>query len=272
MAHLPPLPGAHERWAFFLDIDGTLLTIAATPRAVHVEEALLTLLKRLQKLSDGALAVISGRTLTDIDALFTPLRLPAAGLHGLERRRADGVIVNAGAAEDGVAPLRPALAAFAAAHPGVLLEDKGKSIALHYRQAPGCGLALRRFARRLAAGAGPQLRVIEGRKVVELQPGASDKGRAIATFLEEPPFAGRRPFFAGDDRTDEDGFLAVNRLGGISLKVAARENRAAATAAHYLLPSVAALQDWLRAVAAALDRSSPSEAPGGTGAAPPVLS
>lgn len=253
MGMAPPLPGDGDRWALFLDVDGTLVEIATTPHAVRVAPSLLPLLERLRSLCDGALALVSGRRLADLDALFAPLHLPAAGLHGAERRRADGglapVPLDAGLL-DGV---RPALLGFTAARPGLFLEDKGGSLAIHYRKAPQYGAALRRLARGLAA-AEPRLRLIEGRKVVELQPRGCDKGLAIAAFQDEPPFRGRRPVFAGDDTTDEDGFLAVNRLGGVSIKVRQNETRVRPpSAARFRVDSGAALRDWLTAVAARLE-------------------
>lgn len=251
MGSSPPLPEPSEHWAIFLDIDGTLVAIAKTPQAVQVEPDLLALLERLRQRCSGALAVVSGRALADIDRLVTPLRLPAAGLHGRERRRADGTLLESGGSEAIIAPLRPLLAAYAEARPGLLLEDKHSSLALHYRLAPAYAASVCRHARRLAAEE-PQLRVIFGRKVVEFQPRGSDKGAAIAAFLAEPPFAGRRPVYAGDDATDEDGFAMVNRLGGLSIKVLNGERRAQPSAAQFQLRSVAALHRWLGAVDRAL--------------------
>lgn len=257
MVNLPPLPRPGDRWALFLDVDGTLVAIAETPEAVRAEPGLLSLLERLAAANDGALALISGRNLAGIDAVFRPLRLPAAGLHGWERRRGDGTLAPGGEPTAILGPLRPVLTAFAAARPGLLLEDKGGSLALHYRLAPHYAAAVCHRAREIAA-AEPQLRLIEGRKVVEFVPCGSDKGAAIADFLAEPPFAGRIPVYAGDDTTDEDGFVAVNRLGGLSIKVANPETRGRhGSQARYRLPSVAALHAWLAALAERLD-------PGGT--------
>src|SRR6185312_5826270 len=253
MGNLPPLPRPSDRWALFLDVDGTLVAIAETPEAVRVEPALRLLLERLAGANDGALALISGRSLASIDALFAPPRLPAAGLHGWERRRGDGTLAPTGEPTAILAPLRPVLLAFAAARPGLRVEDKGGSLALHYRRAPHYAAAVCQRAREIAA-AEPQLRLIEGRKVVEFVPRGSDKGAAIADFLAEPPFAGRMPVYAGDDTTDEAGFAAVNRLGGLSLKVANPEGRGGhGTQARYRLPSISALQAWLTALAERLD-------------------
>jgi trehalose 6-phosphate phosphatase len=261
MGNLPPLPQLGDRWALFLDVDGTLVTIEQTPEAVRVEPALRLLLERLAGANDGALALVSGRSLASIDALFTPLRLPAAGLHGWERRRGDGTLAPGGEPTQILAPLRPVLLAFAAARPGLRVEDKGGSLALHYRLAPHYAAAVCQRARESAA-AEPQLRLIEGRKVVELVPRGSDKGAAIADFLAEPPFAGRIPVYAGDDTTDEDGFAAVNRQGGLSIKIANPEGRGRSpTQARHRLPSIAALHVWLAALAERLD-------PGGSFANP----
>ena len=251
MGSSPPLPAPSERWAIFLDIDGTLVAIAETPQAVQVEADLLALLERLRQRCGGALALVSGRALADIDRLLDPLRLAAAGLHGRERRRADGTLVESGGPAAIIAPLRPLLAAYAEARPGLLLEDKRGSLALHYRLAPTYSASVCRLARRIAAEE-PLLRVIFGRKVVEFQPRGSDKGAAIAAFLAEPPFAGRRPVYAGDDATDEDGFAMVNRLGGFSIKVLNGARPAPTSAAQFRLRSVGALRRWLGAIDRAL--------------------
>jgi trehalose 6-phosphate phosphatase len=244
----PPLPAPGDRWALFLDIDGTLVAIAPRPHEVRIDPALPLLLGRLGSACGGALALVSGRRLADIDVLFSPLRLPAAGVHGWQRRRADGALVVAGEPIEVLRRLRRGLGAWASTHPGLLFEDKGGSLALHYRLAPEHGPGLRRLARRLVAHQ-TQLRMIDGRKVIEVLPLGIDKGAAIATFLAEPPFAGRFPVYAGDDATDEDGFRVVNRLGGITIRVADPELGDAASAARYAVPSVAALRRWLAAVA-----------------------
>jgi trehalose 6-phosphate phosphatase len=261
MADPPPLPGNGERWALFLDIDGTLVAIAPTPEAARPAPGLLRLLTELREACEGALAVVSGRQLDSIDAVLEPLLLPAAGLHGWQRRRADGTLV---AREEPMAlmeRLRPLLTHYVNQRQGLRLEDKGGSLALHYRLAPEYGAPLLRYARRIAE-AEPALRVIAGRKVVEFQPRGADKGQAVRAFLSEPPFAGRRPVYAGDDTTDEDGFAAVNEMGGLSIRIADAETRARGeSCARHTLPSVNALHRWLRAVAeclAPLDRKAHS--------------
>lgn len=266
MGDIPPLPGAGDRWALFLDVDGTLVAIAPTPETVRADPTLLALLERLRGASGGALALISGRSLASIDRVFRPLTLPAAGVHGWERRRADGAAMPINVSTEALLPLRQVLESYAATHPGLLFEDKGDSVALHYRLAPRYGAAVCRLARGLAAQY-PELRLIEGRKVVEFVPRGTDKGRAVSAFVAEPPFAGRYPVYVGDDVTDEDAFIAVNQLGGLSIKVDDPEQRVRSTAAQFRLPSVSAMHDWLAAVAARLDGDHAAEPTGGTATA-----
>lgn len=236
-AAAPPVP---PDAALFLDVDGTLVEIASTPDLVRVEPALIATLDRLRH--RFPIALVSGRTIANLDALFHPLAFPAAGIHGLERRRADGTPAQESHA-DILEPLRRAVATFAAAHPGLVLEDKGMSLALHYRLAPEAEDAVRALAAGIVAGREAALRAIAGKMVVEIQPRRADKGTAIAAFMAEPPFAGGRAVFIGDDVTDEDGFVAVNGVGGISIAVGPPRR----TAAHYRFPSVAAVHAWLAA-------------------------
>lgn len=241
-------------WALFLDVDGTLLHIAPRPDAVKVEGDLVAVLGRLQTAFGGALALISGRQIAELDRLFAPLRLPVAGLHGLERRDASGQFHRLGSGES-LNALRVALSNFAAGNPGVLLEDKGLSLALHYRQAPQTEALARDFVRDLVARQEVELRLLEGKMVLEIKPPLADKGSTVEAFLAEPPFAGRRPLFIGDDVTDEDAFRLVNRRKGISVRV----GPAAATEARYTLPGVTDVLAWLRGlVAEAADASAVS--------------
>lgn len=247
----PPIPGAAEAWALFLDIDGTLLPLAPSPDEVRVDPGLVGLLDRLERQLAGALALVSGRAIATIDRLFQPLALPAAGLHGLERRRADGTRRDSAPAPV-LAVLRPRLAAYAAARPGLLFEDKGNSLALHYRGAPQRGAAVRRLGRRIRLESAGAIRLIAGKAVVEFQPPGVDKGRAIAAFLAEPPFRGRRPVFVGDDTTDEDGFAAVLQEHGVAVKVDPPERRSGASLAPYRLTGPGGVRRWLEALAASL--------------------
>jgi trehalose 6-phosphate phosphatase len=238
MRFAPPPPPS-SGWAWFLDIDGTLVEIAPTPSAIHVAPGLVELLAALSRRSGGALALVSGRSVDNILDLIAPLRLPAAGLHGLERLTADGRILRPPPLP-GLDGARQALAAFAASHPGVVLEDKRLTLALHYRQVPEFEQACRQAAAAAVAGC-VGLAVAAGKMVFELRPAGSDKGGAVQAFMAEPPFAGRRPVFAGDDVTDEDGFAAVNRLGGLSVLVGPERP----SSARHRVEGVNSFCEWL---------------------------
>lgn len=234
----PPLPA--DDWALFLDVDGCLLEFADRPDAVAVPAALRAALEALSARLDGALALVSGRSLATLDTLFAPLRLPSAGLHGLERRDAGGKMAEAPAPAPLLAKVRQDARRIAERHPGALVEDKGAALALHWRGAPGAADDLRAFA----AAALPWLqgyRVQPGDHVVELRPASADKGDAIAAFLGEAPFKARRPVFAGDDLTDEHGFEVVNARDGLSVLVGGRKG----SAARFGLRDPADVLGWL---------------------------
>lgn len=240
---LPPPP--HLQVAaigLFLDVDGTLVEIEREPGAVHVPARLCTVLEQLAAATDGALALVSGRSVGQLDQLFAPLRMNAAGLHGLERRNLRTQVVRAEPDLAVFAPPRAELGRFARDHEGVLLEDKGLTLALHYRNAPQWADEAKRVARAVVAASDGALVLLEGKMVLELKPPGADKGHAIAAFMEEPPFRGRLPVFVGDDVTDEAGFTAINQLGGVSIRIGADVR---ATAAHYGLRDVSSVQDWL---------------------------
>lgn len=243
-AALPPPPALPANAALFLDVDGCLLPFAPRPDAVEVPPALVTRLTELQQQLGGALALVSGRNLATLDALFAPGAFTAAGLHGVERRRA-GDTGGGGVVPPALLQVRDAARALIASHPGALLEDKGAAIALHWRMTPeahkdATTAALRSFAgHALTQLPGYQLQ--PGDHVIELRPHHADKGSAILAFLEEPPFAGRVPVFAGDDLTDEPGFCAVNTHHGISVLVGDR----AGSAARHRLSNPAAVHRWL---------------------------
>jgi trehalose 6-phosphate phosphatase len=238
-------PECDREDALFLDLDGTLVEIAARPDRVRVPACLPTLLERLARQREGALAVVSGRPLADIDRLLAPWQGAAAGQHGGERRLANGTVdrtVDARSAQ-ALDRLRPRLAALAAGAAGVFVEDKGAALAVHYRAAPEREAELCGGTRSLAAEFADALRLVEGKMVFEFHPASSTKGTAIAAFLDEPPFAGRRPIFVGDDATDEDGFAEVDRRGGLAIRVGSLGG----SAARFALPSVAAVLCWLSA-------------------------
>jgi trehalose 6-phosphate phosphatase len=219
---LPDAQATRAAWSLFLDVDGTLLEIAPTPDAVKVDDSLLMLMSGLQHALGGAVALVSGRPLLALDALFSPLVWPAAGTHGLERRDATGRIVRCRLPAGELTAARDQLAQLARINPGTLLEDKGCALALHYRAVPGCEAGLRRAVLEIVAALGPDYHVLEGKSVLEIKPVMFNKADAIRAFMREPPFAGRRPVFVGDDFTDLDGFAAVEAADGISVSVGDR--------------------------------------------------
>ncbi|MDZ4254636.1 MAG: trehalose-phosphatase [Sulfuritalea sp.] len=234
----PPL--ANVDWAFFLDVDGTLLEIADQPSGVHVDLELLDMIGRLYRISGGALALVSGRSISDLEDLLGAQRLPLAGQHGLERRDAAGRLWIHAAPPGAKCAIKEALAPVLARHPGLLLEDKGLTLALHYRQAPHLAAYAHRLMSRLMQEAGGDLELQKGKRVIEIKPAGIDKGTAVAEYLTESPFCGRHPVFIGDDLNDEHGFAEVNRLGGTSIKVGRGPS-----CAHFRLSGVAAVRNWL---------------------------
>jgi trehalose 6-phosphate phosphatase len=245
----PSVPPYRPDCAFFLDIDGTLLEIAETPEAVRTDAADYRLLERLHAAAGGALALISGRTLATIDELFAPLKLPAAGQHGYERRDGHGRRRRHRFDAARLRPIAAALQQFAHEHPGVVFEDKGASVALHYRLAPELRDAARARALAAAALLPGEVEVQPGKMVWEVKPVGAHKGMAIEEFMRELPFRDRLPVYLGDDLTDEDGFRVVNRIGGHSIKVGD-----GATAARFRLPDPAAARAWLAGWLAACQR------------------
>lgn len=234
----PPLPSRSD--ALFVDFDGTLVEIAATPDRVEVMADLPDLLQRIAARLDGALAVISGRPLAELGRLLAGYNGAAAGIHGLERRSASGVLQRA-PADPSLDLVWPLVRQFAAVTQGALIEDKGLAIAIHYRERPELADACRRLAKQAVVLSKDRLTMLPGKMVVELRPRAADKGHAVKSFLAEPEFRGRRPVFVGDDRTDEDGFAVVNELGGVSIVVSSVED----SLARYRLADVAAVIRWL---------------------------
>jgi trehalose 6-phosphate phosphatase len=236
---LPAPPPLYRDHALFLDFDGTLVDLAAAPDLVRVSAELPHLLQAFSELLDGALALVSGRPLDELDRLLAPFAGASAGQHGLEHRRSDGSVFRC-PAPPALVRVRSVFARFAERHNGVMLEDKGSSLALHYRQAPSLEAACRRLARRAVVVGGGTLKTVDGKMVVELLPRPSGKGRAIETFMTELPFRGRAPVFVGDDRGDEEGFTVVNRYGGVSIRVGA-----GATVARHRLAGVKEVLAWL---------------------------
>jgi len=226
---------------FFLDIDGTLLDIAEKPHLVRIDDDLVGLLPTLRDAAGGALALISGRSIAEIDRLFGTSIFCAAGQHGAERRDAAGKMHRHRVPLAGIRKAQRRLGRMAARHPALVLEDKGMNLALHYRLAPELGAAVHETVRRLAEELGEDFEMQAGKMVMEIKPSGKDKGTAIAEFLEEAPFRGRLPVFIGDDLTDEFGFELINRVGGCSVKVGE-----GSSAAHWRLPNADAVRVWLR--------------------------
>lgn len=205
--------------ALFLDFDGTLVDIVSRPDAVVVDPGLPKILSRLQKLLGGALAIISGRPISFLDERFGEYRFDMAGLHGLEHRIGGRLSL---CDPDEHPLLRGLVERFEdifASKPGLLIEDKGCSVAIHWRQAPHeRDFALAAVHAALEA-LGSDYRVQAGKAVAEILPSAAGKGKVIERFLQSPPYLGRRPIFIGDDLTDENGFRTVNAHGGLSVRI-----------------------------------------------------
>ena len=233
----PPLSAANDGVAFpidgpialFLDVDGTLLDLADWPGAVVTPPGLVAALEKIERRLEGALALISGRAIEELDLLFAPLRLRASGVHGAEvrfdPRKAAAVSPGADALPESLwTSLCEALRAF----PGTFAENKRYSFAVHYRLAPDAEAPLRERILQLVAG-GPRIgiQVMNAHCAIELKAPGFDKGRAIEAFLATPAFLGRTPIFIGDDKTDEAGFAVVSALGGLCVF-----RRPAATGGH----------------------------------------
>jgi trehalose 6-phosphate phosphatase len=231
---LPADPG------FFLDIDGTLLDIAERPQLVRIDDDLGHLLATLRDASGGAVALISGRSVAEIDRLFGR-NFCVAGQHGAERRDAAGKKHQHRVPLAGLRKAHERLRLMAAEHPALVLEDKGMNLALHYRLAPELGASVHEALHRLVEELGDDFELQSGKMVMEIKPSGKDKGTAIAEFLEEAPFQGRLPVFIGDDLTDEFGFELINRVGGCSVKVGE-----GSSAAHWRLPNADAVRAWLK--------------------------
>lgn len=238
---LPPWPSDP---ALFVDLDGTLLEIAARPDAVKPSARLLALLPRLPVATAGAVAVITGRRIEDADELLGDASLPIAGIHGLERRDGCGA-VHRPTGVDLPPSVRQYVKCFVERHPGLWLEDKTVSQAIHYRTVPELGPTVRQFAAALQADLPPGIEILSGRRIVEIKPAAMNKGHAIRAFMAEPPFRGKTPVFAGDDVTDEAGFAAISDYAGVSVKVGR-----GSTAAAWRIRDVDGVLTWLEQLTA----------------------
>jgi trehalose 6-phosphate phosphatase len=224
--------------ALFLDLDGTLAPIAPRPADVGSDPARNALLKSLAALLEGRLAIVSGRATSDVDRILDGAVAAVAGLHGLERRSANGTLYRAKATA-GLDEARSALSKLVFDVPNLLVEDKGVTLALHYRANPAAENDVLAWAARWSSKTG--LAVQRGSMVVELRPPGHDKGDAILQYLAEEPFAGAKPVFVGDDLTDEHGLAVVEKCGGLGVLVGPPRQ----TAASHRLADTEAVLAWL---------------------------
>jgi trehalose 6-phosphate phosphatase len=252
--HSETLPRITPDTALFLDFDGTLVGLAAQPELVEVPPDLTSILAALYRQLNGALALVSGRRLLDLDGFLAPLLLPTAGEHGAQRRTADGLLVSAPQMD--MQQVLQAAQGLLQQHPGLRLEQKNLALSLHYRQAPELeNLCLQVMRDAVERSAGIEL--MQGKCVIDLKPAGFSKGTAIASFMSEAPFAGRMPLFAGDDVTDEAGFEEVRRMGGQTIKVGSGPS-----AAQHRCASVTELVDWLQAACMTLGGASAASSRG----------
>jgi len=214
---VPPLP---PDAALLLDLDGTLIDIAATPDAVVVPPDLLPVLRRLRPRVADALAVVTGRPIAEVDALLGDAPYAVAGEHGGAIRHAPAAPVERAVLADLPAGWLERAERIAAGRPGVLLERKRRGFALHYRLAPHEGPALRRAMLEILSGHDDRFAVLAGQMTWEMRPLGADKATAVAGLMQRPPFAGRVPVYIGDDVTDEDGMRAARAIGGVGWRVA----------------------------------------------------
>lgn len=234
----PPSASLLEGAALFLDFDGTLVELAEAPDAIRVAPALAALLRQLARRLDGRLALVSGRSIADLERHLECSGLAVSGSHGLELRLRDGSHVSLALRHD-LDEARETIARMADDTPGLLVEDKPFGIALHYRQAPQEEGRVLSLLGELADRTGLSLQ--QGKMVAELRPPGADKGDAVRAFMTEPDFAGARPIFVGDDLTDEDAFQAAAELGGGGVLVGPPRE----TSAKWRLDGVAAVSAWL---------------------------
>jgi trehalose 6-phosphate phosphatase len=239
-----PPPSPTLEMSLFLDIDGTLIEFTNTPSTTFADEEIKNLLTRATQQLRGAVALVSGREIKTMDALFAPLVLPASGLHGGERRDANGVMHRSDVIEPRLDEVRRRLNTLATQFPGIIIEDKGQNLAVHFRLVPQYAEQVQEAFARIAAPLADRYQLQPGLMMMELKPRGPSKGIAVSDFMHEAPFAGRLPVFVGDDLTDVYAFDAVDALGGWSVGVGARVQ------GRYRLDNVTAVRAWLKQLAA----------------------
>ncbi|SAK63781.1 HAD family hydrolase [Caballeronia hypogeia] len=230
--------------AFFFDFDGTLVELASTPDGIFVPRSVPDILAALRRATNGAVAVVSGRGIDNIDSFLQMPDLPVAGMHGAERRDSNGDVQRIGFNDERLLRMEHALEKVVNSHPGMLLEIKGAALALHYRNASDREPVARAATQKLVAEYADAYVLQPGKMVYEIKPKDVDKGRAVRAYMSEPPFTGRKPVFIGDDLTDEKGFAVVNEFDGLSVKIGSGD-----TVARARIESVELLLDWLQVIA-----------------------
>jgi len=246
MPTLPDLTASLDldRACLFLDVDGTLLDLVKAPEQVQVSPHLVTDLGRLAQRLDGAIALVSGRPITQLDALFDPLRLPASGVHGFELRLDGQPLQRRDCPLDALDRIRREARGIVAGRGGARLELKPSAVAVHYRAQPDAEDELRAAMRELAARHREEFALIDGDKVLELVPRGCTKAAAIEEFMAIEPFRSRQPCYLGDDTTDFGAFEAVRRYGGVDVAVGNR------VTARWHLSSPAEVRRWIAELAA----------------------
>lgn len=250
----PPAGNSAAEWALLLDIDGTLLDFKADPRAVVADLALRDLLAKLGSALGGALAMVSGRSIEDLDRIFGASARPAAGIHGLELRHAKQPMRQKRVNQSALLHMRDVAREVMRRFPDIELEDKKYALALHTRGTESQVRSAYAAATELLCGA-TDVEIQPGRQVLELKPTGMSKGTAVVELMSEPPFVGRKPVYVGDDLTDEFAFARVNEMAGISVRVGHRTP----TAANFGLDDVAATHKWLRQLLLAISHGANTE-------------
>jgi trehalose 6-phosphate phosphatase len=235
----PPVLPPDAAYCMFLDLDGTLVDIAPTPAEVQLDASLVNLLAETAHLLDGALAIVSGRSIEGVDALLQPLLVAASGLHGYERRSVDGSLCRPFVDLTRLGQVRSDLVNFVADHPGLLMEDKSVGVAVHFRAAPHLAVAVREYLRVQSLHLGSAFGLLEGDAVIEIKPVSHNKATAVDAYMREEPFRGRFPIYIGDDHTDQDGFGAVTQRHGMAIAVGNR------VSTQWRLRDPAAVTAWL---------------------------
>jgi trehalose 6-phosphate phosphatase len=238
----PKLAAGFDKLAFLLDVDGTLLDLASTPREVRVPAELRETLTRLWQRTGGAVAFVSGRPIGELDLIFTPLLLPAVGGHGAELRPvANGEAARYGALEPLDSRIKRQFASIADIGDGVILEDKGYSLAIHYRLAPDKESAVLQAATVVFAELSDlPIELLPGKCMIEVKQKGFDKATGVRELMKFAPFAGRRPVLLGDDITDESMFTVAPEYDGIAISVSAR-----LTGVSYHFAGPGEVRNWL---------------------------